>query len=159
VKETFAQVSPEIVVKFTPFTERVSESLTRERLLATLSSFFGGLALLLAGIGLYGVLSYNVERRRNEIGVRMALGAIQSRVLAMILREASWLVFIGLGLGLAGTLAATQLVAAFLYGVRPDDPPALGTAAAVLACVAGIAAYLPARRAAGVDPMTALRDE
>ncbi len=159
IKEAFAQVSPEISIQFVPFTLQLSDSLTRERLLATLSGFFGGLALSLAGLGLYGVLSYNVERRRNEIGVRMALGALQSRVLAMILREASWLVFIGLGLGLAGTLAATQLVAAFLYGVRPDDPPALGTAAVVLAGVAAIAAYLPARRAAGVDPMTALRDE
>ncbi len=89
----------------------------------------------------------------------MALGAAQARVLGMVMGEAGWLAGVGLGLGIAGTLAATQLVAAFLYGLRPDDPPTLGLAVAVMAFVAAAAAYLPARRAALVDPMTALRDE
>jgi putative ABC transport system permease protein len=159
VKDAIGQLSPDVTLRFIPFAVQVKESLTQERMLATLSSFFGGLALLLAAIGLYGVLSYNVAQRRNEIGVRMALGAAQGRVLRMVLSEAGWLAFIGLGLGIAGTLAATQLVAAFLYGVRPDDPPTLGSAAAVLAGIAALAAYLPARRAAMVDPMTALREE
>src|SRR5258707_712537 len=128
-------------------------------MLATLASFFGVLALSLAALGLYGVLSYNVARRRNEIGIRMALGAAQSRVLSMMMSEAGWLTGIGLGLGIAGTLAATRLVATLLYGLNPDDPPTLASAAATLAGVAAIAAYLPARRASKLDPMVALRDE
>jgi len=150
---------PSVTIEIIPFTEQLAASLTEEKMLATLSSFFGGLALLLTAIGLYGVLSYNVARRRNEIGIRMALGAEQARVLRMVLGEASWLAFIGLGLGIAGTLAATQVVKSFLYGLQPDDPPTLASAAAMLAAVGGLAAYLPARRAARVDPMTALRDE
>src|SRR5258707_11244036 len=94
-------------------------------MLATLATFFGVLALSLAALGLYGVLSYNVARRRNEIGIRMALGAEQARVLRMVLGEASWLAFIGLGIGIAGTLAATQVVKSFLFGLQPDDPPTL----------------------------------
>ncbi len=148
-----------ITMEFIPLSRQVAESLVRERMLATLSGFFGALALLLAAIGLYGVFSYNVARVRNEIGLRMALGAAQSRGLGMVMGEASWLSFIGLGLGLAGTLAATEVVKTFLFGLRPDDPPTLASAAAMLAAVAGGAAYLPARRAASVDPMTALRDE
>jgi predicted permease len=159
VEGAFSSASPNISVEMTPFTQQLAESLTQERMLATLSGFFGGLALLLAAIGLYGVLSYNVARRRNEIGIRMALGAAQARVLRMVMGEASWLAFVGLGLGMAGTLAATQVVKSFLFGLQPDDPPTLAAAAAVMAGVAGIAAYLPAHRAARVDPMTALRDE
>jgi ABC-type antimicrobial peptide transport system permease subunit len=159
VKDAIGQLSPGVTLRFIPFALQVKETLTQERMLAMLSSFFGGLALLLAAIGLYGVLSYNVAQRRNEIGVRMALGAAQARVLRMVLGEAGWLAFVGIGLGIAGTLAATQLVGAFLYGVRPDDPPTLGSAVAVLAGIAALAAYLPARRAAMVDPMTALREE
>jgi predicted permease len=159
IKEAVSAANPSVTIEIIPFTEQLAASLTEEKMLATLSSFFGGLALLLAAIGLYGVLSYNVARRRNEIGIRMALGAEQARVLRMVLGEASWLAFIGLGLGIAGTLAATQVVKSFLYGLQPDDPPTLASAAAMLAAVGGLAAYLPARRAARVDPMTALRDE
>ncbi len=159
VKDAIAGMNPRIGITFFPLSQQIAESLTRERMLATLSGFFGALALLLAAIGLYGVLSYNVERRRNEIGIRMALGAAQSKVLSMVMGEASWLAFIGLGLGLAGTLAATQLVKTFLFGLQPDDPPTLASSAAMLAAVALFAAYLPARRAAQLDPMVALRDE
>jgi putative ABC transport system permease protein len=159
VKEAVAQVSPRSTMEFTPLSQQVADSLTRERMLATLAGFFGALALLLAAVGLYGVLAYNVARRRNEIGIRMALGAGRPAVLSMVMREAGSLATTGLVIGTVGALAAGRLVAALLYGLQPDDPATLGAAVAVLAGVAGLAAYLPARRAARVDPMTALRDE
>jgi predicted permease len=159
VKEAFTAVNPAISFEMIPFSQHVADSLVQERMLATLSALFGGLALLLAAIGLYGVLSYNVARRRSEIGIRMALGAAQTQVLGMVLGDASWLAFLGLGLGIAGTLATTQVVKSFLFGLRPDDPVTLAAAVAVLGGVAAVAAYLPARRAARVDPMTALREE
>jgi putative ABC transport system permease protein len=159
VKEAVAQVSPRSTEEFTPLSQQVADSLTRERMLATLAGFFGALALLLAAVGLYGVLAYNVARRRNEIGIRMALGAGRPAVLSMVMREAGSLATTGLVIGTVGALAAGRLVAALLYGLQPADPATLGAAVAVLAGVAGLAAYLPARRAARVDPMTALRDE
>ena len=159
VKSAIAEVNPSVSLEFTTLATQVDESLIRERLLATLSGFFGALALLLATIGLYGVMSYNVARRRNEIGIRMALGAAQSGVLRMILREVATLVFLGLAIGLAVALATTRFVASFLYGLTPNDPRILILAAAILATVAVIAGYLPARRASHLDPMTALREE
>ena len=159
VKSAIAEVNPSVSLEVTTLATQVDESLIRERLLATLSGFFGALALLLATIGLYGVMSYNVARRRNEIGIRMALGAAQSGVLRMILREVATLVFLGLAIGLAVALATTRFVASFLYGLTPNDPRILILAAAILATVAVIAGYLPARRASHLDPMTALREE
>jgi ABC-type antimicrobial peptide transport system permease subunit len=100
-----------------------------------------------------------MARRRSEIGIRMALGAKHSRVLRMVLGEAAILIGIGLGIGFGATLATTRLVASFLYGLEPNDPWILGVAAALLATVAAIAGYLPARRASRLDPMTALREE
>ena len=159
VKSAMGEFNRDVSLEFTTFSTQVDESLVRERLLATLSGFFGALALLLATIGLYGVMSYNVARRRNEIGIRMALGAEQSRVLRMVLGEVSLLIFIGLVAGLAATLATTRYLSSFLYGLSPNDPWTLGSAAAVLAMVAIFAGYLPARRASRLDPMTALREE
>jgi putative ABC transport system permease protein len=159
VKAAIEAVSRDISLQFATFTAQVEESLVRERLLATLSGFFGGLALLLAIIGLYGVMSYNVARRRNEIAIRMALGAEQTRVLRMVLGEVAMLIAIGLAAGLAMTLATTRFVSSFLYGLTPNDPRILGSAAVILAIVAVIAGYLPARRASRLDPMTALREE
>ena len=127
--------------------------------MATLSGLFGGLALLLAMLGLYGVMSYNVARRRNEIGIRMALGAGQRRVAGMIMREVGLVVAIGLAVGTGLAIGATRLLSSFLFGVRSTDPSTFGSATIVLAAVALVAAYLPARRAARVDPMDALREE
>jgi predicted permease len=159
VKSAMQEFNRDVSLEFTTFSTQVAESLVRERLLATLSGFFGALALLLATIGLYGVMSYNVARRRNEIGIRMALGAEQSRVLRMVLGEVCLLIFIGLAAGFAATLATTRYVSSFLYGLTPNDPKTLASATAVLAMVAILAGYLPARRASRLDPMTALREE
>jgi putative ABC transport system permease protein len=152
-------VNRDVALQFTTLATQIDESLNRERLLATLSGFFGALALLLATIGLYGVMSYNVARRRNEIGIRMALGAEQSRVLRMVLQEVATLMGIGLIIGLGIAVATTRFVASFLYEVKPNDPLTLFLAAAALGLVGALAGYLPARRASRMDPMSALREE
>ncbi|HTB15181.1 MAG TPA: ABC transporter permease [Bryobacteraceae bacterium] len=159
VKSAIAEVNRDVSLQFKSLAVQVDESLTRERLLATLSGFFGALALLLAMIGLYGVMSYNVARRRNEIGIRMALGAEQSRVLRMVLREVASLIAVGLVIGLGASIATTRFVESFLYGMKPNDPWTLSLAAGILALVAAVAGFLPARRASRLDPMTALREE
>jgi predicted permease len=159
VKAAMEEVNRDITLQFTTLATQVDESLVRERLLATLSGFFGGLALLLACIGLYGVMSYNVARRRSEIGIRMALGAEHTKVLRMVLGEVGILIGIGLVAGLSAAVAMTRFVASFLYGMKPNDPLTLFLASATLAAVALIAGYLPARRASKLDPMTALREE
>jgi len=159
VTSAIAEVSRDASLEFTTLALQVDESLTRERLLATLSGFFGALAMALAMIGLYGVMSFNVARRRNEIGIRMALGAEQSRVLGMVMREVVILIAIGLAAGLAATFTVTRFAESFLYGMKPNDPWALLTAAVALALVAGLAGYIPARRASLLDPMNAIREE
>ena len=159
VKAAVDEVNHDITLQFRTLALQLDESLGRERLLATLSGFFGALALALAVIGLYGVMSYNVARRRNEIGIRMALGAEQSRVLRMVLGEVAILIVAGLALGLAVAVSSTRLLASFLYRLEPNDPTTLVTACVVLAVSAVVAGFLPARRAANLDPMTALREE
>jgi putative ABC transport system permease protein len=159
VKATVDEVNHNITLQFRTLALQVDESLGRERLLATLSGFFGALALALAVIGLYGVVSYNVARRRNEIGIRMALGAEQARVLRMVLGEVAILIVAGLVLGLAVAVFSTRLLASFLYRLEPNDPTTLVAACVVLAVPAVVAGLLPARRAANLDPMTALREE
>ncbi len=159
VKAAVGEVNPDVTLQFRTLALQVDESLGRERLLATLSGFFGALALGLAVIGLYGVMSYNVARRRNEIGIRMALGAEQARVLRMVLGEVAILIIAGLALGLAVAVSSTRLLASFLYRLQPNDPTTLVAACVVLAASAVVAGLLPARRAANLDPMTALREE
>ncbi|MBM3764715.1 MAG: FtsX-like permease family protein, partial [Acidobacteria bacterium] len=127
--------------------------------LAQLSMAFGAVALLLAAIGLYGVLSYGVARRTSEIGIRKALGAGESTVIAMILRETTWLLAGGAVVGVALAYGSLHLIKSRLFGLAPDDPAALALAVAALGVVALIAALLPARRAARVDPMVAIRYE
>src|SRR6266404_2722431 len=122
-------------------------------------TFFGVLALLLAGIGLFGLMAYNVTRRTQEIGVRIALGAARSDVLSMVLRETLGLTSIGIAIGLVCALAASQLVANMLYGVSAQDPVTLAAVSVVLTTVAAVAGWIPARRATRVDPMVALRYE
>jgi predicted permease len=153
------KVNPATVLEFRTLAVQVSESLARERLLATLSAFFGGLALLLAAIGLYGVISHNMARRRGEIGIRMALGAERTRVLLMVMKDVTLVVGVGLAAGLGASIAVTKYVASFLYGVTPTDPRVLSSAALIFGLVAAIAGYLPARRASRLDPMNALREE
>src|SRR5438874_701789 len=138
---------------------QIQASLSQERLVARLSSFFAGLSLLLACIGLYGLLSYEVSRRTREIGVRMALGARPRDVLRFIVRQGITLSVAGTAFGILGALAATRYLASLLYGVRPDDPRTLAAVALLLGLVALAACYIPARRAMRVDPMVALRYE
>ncbi len=139
--------------------QQADESLTQERLFAILSSFFGILALSLACIGLYGVMSYGVARRTNEIGIRMALGASAPRVTLMVMRETMLVVVTGVVIGLGAAVATTRLIAAMLFGVAPTDPVTISFAILVMIGVAALAGYLPARRASKVDPMVALRYE
>jgi predicted permease len=141
---------------------QVDESLGQDRLVTTLTSLFGVLALMLAGAGLFGILSYSVTQRTREIGIRMALGAERSRVLTMILRHGMMLTLIGVGIGLAGAFIATRYLArmdTLLYGVTPHDPLTYAIAVGALVLVALLACLLPARRATEVDPMVALRYE
>lgn len=142
-----------------PLVEQVDDSLYQEKLVSTLSSFFGLLALVLACIGLYGIMSYAVSRRTNEIGVRMALGAGRGGILRMVLREALLLAAIGVAIGLPSAWAATRSIASMLYGLKATDPLTILAATLVMAVVAAFAGYLPARRATKVDPMVALRYE
>jgi ABC-type antimicrobial peptide transport system permease subunit len=158
-KSAIASVNRDASLQFTTLGAQVDESLARERLLATLSGFFGLLALALATIGLYGVMSYNIARRRNEIGIRMALGAAQARVLRMVLREVALLIGTGVAIGLLAAIFVTRFVESFLYGMKANDPWTLAIAAAVLTLAAALAGFLPARSASRLDPMNALREE
>jgi putative ABC transport system permease protein len=137
----------------------IREGLLRERLMATLSGFFGALAALIAAVGLYGVMSYLVARRTNEIGIRMALGANSGNIVGLVLREAGSLLAIGLAVGAALAVAAGYAAGSLLFGLRPTDAGILAMAASLLAAVAIAASYLPAWRAARLDPITALREE
>ena len=153
-----AAASPAITLEISTLSGQVSESLARPRLLATLSGFFGALALLLAMIGLYGTMSYNVTQRRNEIGIRIALGAGNPRVLRMVAGEAARLVAAGIALGGLLALATTRLLGSFLFGVTPTDTVTLASSAAVLALIGMLAALIPAVRASRLDPVEALRE-
>ena len=139
--------------------ELLEERTAQDRLLARIGLVFGNAALFLTALGLYGVLSYNVARRTSEIGIRKALGAQESRVVSMILRETGWLLGGGLVAGAAIAFGTLRLIESRLYGLAPHDPVALSAAAAVLVLVAITSAWLPARRASRVDPLMAIRYE
>jgi predicted permease len=139
--------------------ESLSESQSQPRFRTILLSGFAALALVLAALGIYGVLTQSVVRRTREIGVRMALGASRRSVTRMVLRQAFTMVLVGIGAGLAGTVVAARFVVALLYDVRPNDPLTLAGVSALLVAVAMVASYLPARRATAIDPVKALRNE
>jgi predicted permease len=139
--------------------EQVEQSLIRERMIAMLSGFFGLLALVMACVGVYGVMSYSVVRRTNEIGIRVALGAARRDVVWLVLQETMLLIAIGIGIGLPAALASMRLIRNLLFGLEPTDPSTILVATGVLVLVAAVAGYLPARRASRVNPTVALRYE
>ena len=159
VKTSVASVSPAMGIEFRPLSAQLQDSLLRDRLMAALSAGFGLLAGLLATLGLYSVIAYMVARRRNEIGVRIALGAGRSQVIRLVLREAMLLLAVGLSAGIVIALWAGRAAATLLFGLRPYDPISLVAAIALLSAIAMAASYAPARRAAALEPMIALRDE
>ena len=159
VKSAANQANPNLDVSFFPFHKMIEDGLLRDRLMARLSGFFGLLAVLLAMIGLYGVISYTVARRRNEIGIRMALGAAQRDIVRLVMAEATILLAVGLAIGTVLALATARTAAALLFGLKPTDVLTFATALAGLSLVAGAASLLPALRASRVDPMSALRVE
>jgi putative ABC transport system permease protein len=159
VRAMLAEFAPSATVKFSTLSNTLDRSLARERMLAVLSAAFGAVALALSVLGLYGVMSYAVARRRNEIGVRIALGAERGRVLGMVLGDVTRVVAIGVVMGVAGALAAGKLVQSFLFGLSPMEPAVLALAVGTLLAVAIAAGLIPAWRASRVDPAVALRDE
>jgi predicted permease len=160
VRRLIARIDPSIpVTAATTMQQQINENILEDRLIATLSGFFGLLALLLAGVGLYGVVSYSVTRRTREIGIRMALGARQAGVLKLIALDAVLLVIIGIAIGMPAALVATRYIKSLLYGVGAQDPITIAAGTVALAAVAALASFVPARRATKVDPMIALRCE
>jgi putative ABC transport system permease protein len=159
VKDTVVGVNPEINIQFKVLRTQIHDSLLQDELMATLCGFFGGLALLLAAVGLYGVISYSVAQRTNEIGIRMALGSQRAAVVRLILGEVAILIGIGLFVGLGLTLAGSKAASSLLFGLKPRDPLTLALTLLILAAIGFAASFLPARRASGLDPLVALRYE
>ena len=159
VQQSIGMVNKEIPLEFRTLAEQVDDSLVQERLLATLSVFFGGLALLLAMIGLYGALSYLVTLRRAEFGIRVALGALPESILSLVMKDVAAVLGGGLVTGTCASFLAVRLFQKMLFGLAPHDPVTLIASIGLLSAVALLAAYLPARRAMRVDPMVALRYE
>jgi len=160
IRHTLADIDPNLTVNdLRTLDAQVAGNFDQDRLIARLTSLFGILALTLASVGLYGVMSYFVARRTSEIGIRMALGATRSSVVSMVMRGALWQILIGLALGIPAALYCGHLMKSLLYNVATYDPLALAGATVVLGLCATVAAFIPARRAASVDPMKALRTE
>jgi predicted permease len=160
IREAVKQVDPNVpMLNVTTQMEQVEQRLVQEKLFAQAYALFGGIALLLAAIGLFGLMSYSVARRTNEIGIRMALGAERLHVLQMVMGESMLLVGLGIVLGIGVALAAGRLVASLLFGVAATDAFTMVVAVIVMVVVAGAAGYIPARRASTVDPMVALHEE
>ena len=159
-EQVVRSIDPNVpVVEVRMLEDAFSESLARERLNAVVSGAFGVCALLLASLGLYGLLAFSVSERTNEIGIRMALGARASQVLRMVLEEGFRLVLLGASLGLIAALAVSRFVQGLLFGVAAHDPATYTSVTALLLFVTVVAALIPARRATKIDPLIALRDE
>ena len=158
VASALTAVNPNISLTFRPLAEQVNNALIQERVVAMLSGFFGALALLLAALGLYGVTSYAVNRRRTELGIRLALGAAPSGVIRLVLRRVAILVAAGVLVGGAASLLTAKYVATLLYGLQPRDPLTFAGAAAILCSIGALAGWLPARRASRIDPARVLRE-
>ena len=159
VTRTIGELNPAIAVQYLVLDRQVRTSLLRERLMATLSSVFGGLAVLIATVGLYGVMAYTVARRRVEIGIRMALGADRHNVVRMIVKDAGLLLAAGVAIGASLALYAARSAGTLLYGLEPRDPATLAIAVAVLGSVSILASWIPARRASRLEPTAALRED
>jgi ABC-type antimicrobial peptide transport system permease subunit len=160
IRSALASLDPNVAVEQSmPLATLIGFSIFPQRLAASMIGVFGVVGLLLAAIGLYGILAFQVETRRREIGIRMALGAYGRDVVRLVLRSSARLVAIGIVLGLAVSLGATRLLAGLLYGVAPVDPATFAAVPLLLAAVALMASYLPVRRATRVDPMVAIRAE
>jgi predicted permease len=159
IRREISSLNPEVAMTFRTMTEQVNQQLLEERLIATLSAFFGLLALLLASVGLYGVMAYTVERRTWEVGIRMALGARRSDVVWLVFRETLVLVSLGAFIGVLAAYGASRWIGSMLFGVTPADPLAFAGATVLLFASALLGSYIPALRAARVDPMVALRYE
>jgi predicted permease len=158
IVDAIMRVDPDLSLSVRPYSRDIRAVTVQERVVAMLSGFFGGLALLLAGLGLYGVMSYAVSRRRTEIGIRMALGANPAGAVGLVLRRVALLVGTGIAIGTVAAAWASQFVSALLYGLPPRDPATLAGAAVVLTAIGGLAGWLPARRAARIDPARVLRE-
>jgi len=159
VAEALRRTDPTVAFTFGSFDQLVEATVTQERLIALVSAFFGGLALLLAAVGLYGVVAHSVRARQKEIGLRIALGATPSSILRIVFQSVGLLIAAGLALGAAGSLWAARFVEVLLFQLAPRDPATFGGAAVVLVVVGVMAAWLPAHRAARIDPVAALRTE
>jgi len=160
VRQTMREADARIPISsFNTQSRQIDQTIGQERTFATLCTCFALLAVAIAGVGLYGMMAYSVARRTNEIGIRMALGARRGKLVWMVLREVLAMALVGLAIGLAAALATTRFVQSFLFQMKPNDPQALGAAAAVLLAAALAAGYAPARRASRIDPWIALRDE
>ncbi|HXT74216.1 MAG TPA: ABC transporter permease, partial [Candidatus Angelobacter sp.] len=159
VRDAMASVSKSASVQFTTLKQQADDSVLQEHLMAVLSGFFGGLALLLTAIGLYGVMAYVVTQRAHEIGIRVALGAQQASILRLVMRDAAIVLLGGIAAGLLGSVWITRLVRQLLFGLTPNDPWTIALAIVAMVAVALLATWIPARRAMKVDPMVALRYE
>ncbi len=159
VRDAMGSTSKLASLQFTTLKQEADDSVAQQHLMAILSGFFGALALLLTAIGLYGVMAYVVTLRTHEIGIRMALGAQQSSILRLVMRDAATVLLVGIAAGLLGSVWITRLVRQFLFGLTPNDPWTIALAIAAMVAVALLATWIPARRAMKVDPMVALRYE
>jgi ABC-type antimicrobial peptide transport system permease subunit len=160
MRKAVQQIDPDMpLINIRTQDQQIESTTQTERMFVGLTTGFGILALVLAAVGIYGVMAYSVANRTNEIGIRLALGALPKQVLGMVLREATWISLAGVVVGLSAAFVLARLVRSMLYGLQPADPVSLISGAALLLVVGLAASWIPAQRAASVEPMEALRHE